>query len=132
MTTTSGRAGSVAALTDSAGNLAATYSYEPFGKLKSSTGSLANPYRWLGALGVYHDAPTGLYKMGTRYYDPALGRFTQTDPIEGGSANAYDYALQDPINETDVDGTCVGRFRVFRPVCTKAAKLAEGCALGRT
>lgn len=36
--------GCVAALTDSLGNLAATYSYEPFGKLKSSTGrSAASP-----------------------------------------------------------------------------------------
>jgi len=56
-------------------------SYEPFGKLKSSTGTVTNPYRWLGGLGVYHDTTTGLYKMGTRYYDPALGRFTQVDPL---------------------------------------------------
>jgi len=74
--------GSVASVTDAAGNLVATYNYEPFGKLKSSTGTLPNPYRWLGALGVYHDSATGLYKMGTRYYDPALGRFTQVDPVK--------------------------------------------------
>ena len=96
--------GSVAALTDNAGNTAATYSYEPFGKLKSSTGIVPNPYRWLGGLGVYYDTSTGLYKMGTRYYDPGLGRFTQVDPIAGGSANAYDYVAQDPINHVDLDG----------------------------
>jgi RHS repeat-associated protein len=96
--------GSVAAVTDGYGAVAATYSYEPFGKVKSSTGTLANPYRWLGALGVYLDTATGLYKMGTRYYDPALGRFTQVDPLFGGSANAYDYAAQDPIGNEDVDG----------------------------
>ncbi|MEJ7791974.1 MAG: DNRLRE domain-containing protein [Gaiellaceae bacterium] len=96
--------GSVAALTDTAGNTAATYSYEPFGKLKSSTGTVTNPYRWLGGLGVYHDTATGLYKMGTRNYDVALGRFGQVDPVAGGAANSYDYAAQDPINKVDTDG----------------------------
>ena len=31
-------------------------------------------------------------------------RFLQTDPILGGSANNYDYANQDPINQLDLDG----------------------------
>jgi hypothetical protein len=31
-------------------------------------------------------------------------RFLQTDPIPGGSANAYDYVGQDPINDTDLNG----------------------------
>jgi RHS repeat-associated protein len=97
--------GSVAAVTDASGNVVATYSYEPFGKVKSQTGTLSNPYRWLGALGVYFDAATSLYKMGTRYYDPALGRFTQADPVPGGSANRYDYAAQDPVNASDPTGT---------------------------
>jgi hypothetical protein len=26
------------------------------------------------------------------------------DPVDGGSANAYDYALQDPVNELDLSG----------------------------
>jgi uncharacterized protein RhaS with RHS repeats len=42
--------------------------------------------------------------MGTRYYDPTLGRFTQVDPVAGGSANPYDYAFQDPINIYDTVG----------------------------
>jgi hypothetical protein len=56
---------------------------------------------------------------GTRYYDPALGRFTQVDPIAGGSLNRYDYAGQDPCNNVDPSGTFFERkcgeatFRVF-------------------
>jgi hypothetical protein len=43
--------------------------------------------------------------MGVRLYNPNTGRFLQTDPIPGGSANPYDYANQDPINNTDIAGT---------------------------
>jgi RHS repeat-associated protein len=42
--------------------------------------------------------------MGARPYDPALGRFYAVDPIEGGAANNYDYAFQDPVNVYDLDG----------------------------
>jgi len=43
--------------------------------------------------------------MGARVYVPALGRFVQLDPVIGGSANGYDYANQDPVNNTDPAGT---------------------------
>lgn len=39
-------------------------------------------------------------------YGSACGRFLQTDPIPGGSANNYDYANQDPVNGRDLDGRC--------------------------
>lgn len=44
------------------------------------------------------------YRMGVRFYDPRIGRFLQVDPIEGGSANDYDYVNQDPCNAYDLDG----------------------------
>ena len=46
----------------------------------------------------------GTVAMGVRLYVPGNGRFLQVDPVQGGSANAYDYANQDPINSTDLDG----------------------------
>jgi hypothetical protein len=42
--------------------------------------------------------------MGVRSYVPQLGRFLQTDPRPGGSANAYSYVFGDPINTTDLTG----------------------------
>jgi RHS repeat-associated protein len=62
-------------------------------------------YGWLGAKERRTTLTgSGLIQMGVRAYVPAMGRFTSMDPIYGGSANAYDYAGQDPINSLDLDG----------------------------
>jgi RHS repeat-associated protein len=53
--------------------------------------------------GGYLDTATGMYKLGARYYDPTLGRFTQTDPT--GQDPHYTYAGNDPCNYVDPTGT---------------------------
>jgi RHS repeat-associated protein len=35
--------------------------------------------------------------MGARPYNPATGRFLQTDPGEGGSCDSYEYVCGDPV-----------------------------------
>lgn len=47
-----------------------------------------------------------MIEMGARVYVPRLLRFLQVDPIEGGSANNYDYVSGDPVNAFDLDGQC--------------------------
>ncbi|MFF9105185.1 RHS repeat-associated core domain-containing protein [Streptomyces rubrogriseus] len=92
--------GNVLGLVDDAGKRTHTYAYGPTGTPRGTTTEAApQPYRYAGA---YAD-PTGLYKMGHRYYDPALGRFTQPDP-SGQESNPYLYATGDPINNSDPTG----------------------------
>ena len=66
-------------------------------------------WSWLGTvLDGKTDAGTGLQYKRNRYYDPASGRFTQTDPIGlAGGLNAYGFANGDPVNFSDPFGLCV-------------------------
>jgi RHS repeat-associated protein len=100
--------GSIVGLVDGTGAVAASYNYDPFGQPTTSTVSpgVINPWRFAGA---YLDG-TGLYKMGARYYDPTLGRWTQQDPVvslvDPLNWNRYVYAGNDPVNFTDPSGLC--------------------------
>lgn len=52
-----------------------------------------------------YDQETGLYHMGPRYYDPALGRWLSEDPVGiAGGINLYAYAGNDPVNGRDPSG----------------------------
>ncbi|MET8162511.1 DNRLRE domain-containing protein [Sphaerisporangium sp. NPDC005289] len=70
----------------------------------SSPGVPATKYAWLGIFKRAADNPAGFVMMGRRLYNPKTGRFLQVDPVEGGSANPYDYASQNPINGYDISG----------------------------
>ncbi|MFI6377710.1 RHS repeat-associated core domain-containing protein [Streptomyces sp. NPDC050546] len=92
--------GNVLGLTDATGKRTHTYAYGPTGLPRTTpTEAAPQPFRYTGA----HLDPTGLYKMGARYYDPTLGRFTQPDP-SGQESNPYLYAEGDPVNNTDPTG----------------------------
>src|SRR3989442_13104365 len=64
--------GSVTSLSSAAGSIANTYTYDSFGKLTNSTGSLVNPFRYTAR---ESDTETGLYYYRGRYYDRSIGRF---------------------------------------------------------
>jgi RHS repeat-associated protein len=95
--------GSLSSLSNTSGALANTYTYDSFGNLTGSTGSLTNSFRYTGR---EFDTETGLYYYRARYYDPSAGRFLSEDPIRyaGGSPNFYHYVFNGPLNLIDPTG----------------------------
>jgi RHS repeat-associated protein len=84
-----------------------------------------NPTGWGGSLITGQQDQSGLMYRLNRYYDPANGRFTQTDPIGiAGGVNQYGFAGSDPVNYGDPYGLLIVDSR---GVCTiMAASCGEG------
>jgi RHS repeat-associated protein len=94
--------GTITSLTNTSATTVATYAYDSFGNLSSSTGSLVNPFRYTGR---DFDAETGLHYYRARYYDPQIGRFVSEDPIGfGGGLNFYPYVHGNPVLFIDPTG----------------------------
>ena len=97
--------GTVTSLSNSSGALAKTYSYDSFGKLVGSSGTISSPY---GFTGRELDSETGLTEYRARYYDPQIGRFMSEDPIRfGGGMNFYRYVGNSPLNYVDPFGLTI-------------------------
>jgi RHS repeat-associated protein len=95
---------SVRGLVDRGGAWQVAWRYGIYGQVLSAEGSapFAVRFRWAGA---QYDEETGFYYLRSRFYDPALGRFIQEDPIghEGG-LNLYAYADGNPTVARDPSG----------------------------
>ena len=104
----------IVGLMDESGVRVVEYIYDAWGKLISTTGTLAttlgadNPFRYRG---YYYDTETGLYYLTTRYYDPEVCRFISADVymstgqgVLGG--NMWAYCGNNPVNRYEVDGKC--------------------------
>ena len=94
----------VATLDSSQQGLSATSESTEYGNLRNAPDVGKVRYEWLGSNQRAADTPSGVVLMGVRLYNPAKGRFLQTDPVPGGSCNSYDYTCDDPINGSDLDG----------------------------
>ena len=110
----------------------ATMSYSPDGEAlvtlpDNSAGNF--DYGWLGQheRGLEHEAGNPMVEMGARVYVPGIGRFLQVDPVEGGSANDYDYVNGDPVNHFDLDGLwCLLGKRKNSRQCRGSSFVATG------
>lgn len=95
--------GSVHALVDASGQLAASYTYDAWGNVQSAVGNGQSAVlsRFLFQ-GREYSFATGLTNFRARWYDPATGRWLSKDPIglEGG-LNLYEFCGDDPVNYRD-------------------------------
>ncbi|WP_169982172.1 DNRLRE domain-containing protein [Microbispora sp. H10836] len=104
--------GDIVAVADRLGSgVSAYFEQTEYGVARRDNTTSPARYGWLGGSQRSGETLAGLILMGARVYNPRTGRFLSTDPVTGGSANAYDYAKQDPIGNLDLDGTeyCIRR-----------------------
>ncbi|WP_082372943.1 RHS repeat domain-containing protein [Nocardia sp. NRRL S-836] len=131
--------------TDAAGKRTGqVHEYSPFGEPLAADGTAApdnvpdnQPGQldngWLGQhqRPYEHAGALALVQMGARPYLPLLGRFLSVDPIEGGSANDYDYVVADPLNKQDLDGKRWGWIRrMIGPVARATKTVIRGIGNG--
>ena len=101
--------GDVVKLVDGSGTSVASYAYDAWGNILSSSGSKAeiNPLRYRG---YYYDTETGFYYVSSRYYDPEIGRWINADDAIAGVGgdirgyNLFAYCMNDPVNMSDHTG----------------------------
>ena len=125
--------GDIIAIVDSSGTVVGEYLYDPYGNLLDSYGDMAE-FNSLRYRGYYYDKESGLYYVGSRYYNPEWGRFISPDSLFVAGdlltgSNMYAYCNNNPIMYTDSSGTAAqdntadrtaGRIRVV----SKAVSIA--------
>ncbi|NXY95778.1 RHS repeat protein [Streptomyces sp. BR123] len=101
---------------------------EPFGEERG-----AAPAAWPGKLGFVggtQDKTTGLTHLGAREYDPVLGRFISVDPLmitdDPRQHNAYQYANNSPLTESDPTGEALEECKSGMYTCTNGGTKPTG------
>lgn len=105
--------GDIVGIVDDYGSLHVAYFYDAWGNIIHTYGESVdtigemNPFRYRG---YYYDEETGLYYVGSRYYNPVVGRFINADAIMGvnkdlSTYNLFAYCGNNPVNRCDVSGT---------------------------
>ena len=109
------------AATDEQGNLAWQLDHYPYGdEYRNTSDERANDTSFAGKA---YDSEIGLSYFGSRWYDPAIGRFTSIDPRpitpeDYRTFNRYAYGFNNPYKYVDPDG----RFAFLIPVVIWAGK----------
>jgi RHS repeat-associated protein len=97
--------GDVIGLADSAKKVVVEYTYDPWGKPLTCTGTMAvtlgtdNTFRFRAYV---WDGETGVYYLNARYYNPELRRFSNSDRLLTG--NLFSYCMNAPTMRTDSTG----------------------------
>ena len=99
-------------MVNSSGTTVASYEYDPYGNPVDEDEEdldFVNPLRYRG---YYWDSETEMYLCGSRYYDPAVGRFINADDSKLLGANGdfisynlFAYCGNNPVSRKDQNGT---------------------------
>lgn len=119
--------GDVIGLTDEGGEIFAEYAYDEWGELVGQytyNNDLEdvvelNPIRYRG---YYYDAETDYYYLQSRYYDPSISRFINSDmPEYAGKqkddcsgTNIFAYCCNDPVNNVDYEGYKYSAYNAYK------------------
>ncbi len=107
--------GNITALVNGLGTLAARYLYDPYGNLLAKGGTLADGNLYRFSSKEFH-ATSGLYYYGYRYYEPALQRWVNRDPIgENGGVSLYTFSGNQPVSQIDPLGNQCCNGVVYDP-----------------
>ncbi|MBU0639552.1 MAG: RHS repeat-associated core domain-containing protein [Planctomycetes bacterium] len=111
--------GSTVLTTNSAGLAEQSFAYTAFGEAVAADPTATTRYGYAGSYGYESGLltldcpdpslpPITLQHVGARWYEPAIGRFVQRDPIgiEGG-LNVYGYCVNNPLVAVDPSGLSV-------------------------
>ena len=98
--------GSVTTLTDGSGAVTGRTSYDPFGVVRSTTGT-PSAFGYIGG-----EAAGELVHLPARDLAPELGRFLSVDPVRPGAPgvvgwNPYTYSANNPVTWSDPSGALV-------------------------
>ena len=104
--------GDVTAILNASGTAVASYTYDAWGNILTTGGSMASTLGTLNPLryrGYVYDTETGLYYLQSRYYNPVMGRFINIDLyITTGQGflgnNTFLYCGNNAVNFSDPDG----------------------------
>ncbi len=89
-----------------------TYTYDAYGNLTASTGTLAKPLQYAGQ---YVDSESGLYYLRARYQDPGTGQFVSADPARPTTLEPYACVSGNPLNNVDPTGLCGTMLSIVSP-----------------
>ena len=92
--------GSIRLLTDSSGSQTGAATYDAYGTLSASSGTLSH----LGYAGQYTDTESGILYLRRRNYDPSTGQFLEKDPLAQRTRLPYGYVNGSPLNSIDPSG----------------------------
>jgi RHS repeat-associated protein len=107
--------GSTVALLDNTQAQTDTFTYWPYGEVRTRTGTTATPFQFLGTTGYYQNSTNRSY-VRARVLEVQLGRWLTSDPVAAQGENPYLYARANPILYSDPEGA-KPQSRSSQPKC---------------